>query len=86
MSKNNDMYSCLQNRTKIEICTINDIDEKYREVHFFIGNKKVGFRNNVIKICYDEDKPINNNNLRMHKRINNFINKMKRNIKVSLSI
>lgn len=80
-----DNFYNLQKCTKIEICNINDIDEIGRHVNFFMGNKKVEFRDIVLKICYDEDIPIDNN-LRMYRRINNFINKMRRNIKVSLSI
>jgi hypothetical protein len=88
----NDNFYNLQKYTNSIICNINDMEERYlydmdnkiSKVSFFIGNKKVCFRNIVLKIYYDEDEPIVNINI--NKRINRFLNKMKNNIKVSLSI
>jgi hypothetical protein len=80
----------LKKYKKITIDTINDFyvvdseDDNISRVNFFIGDKKVGFRNYVIKIYYDEDVPINNK-LKTD-RFNRFMNNIKRNMKVSLSI
>jgi hypothetical protein len=95
MYKNTNMngnFHNLQKYTNFIICNINDMEERYlydidnniSKVSFFIGNKKVDFRNIVLKICYDEDEPIDNTDI--NKRINRFLNKMRNNIKVSLSI
>jgi hypothetical protein len=80
----------LKKYKKIKIDTINDFyvvdseNNNISKVDFFIGDKKVGFRNYVIKIYYDEDIPIDNK-LRTD-RFNRFMNNIKRNMKVSLSI
>lgn len=90
MYKINDMYDnldSLKKYKKITIGNINDfyvVDSNISKVNFFIGDKKVGFRNYVIKIYYDEDVPINNK-LKTD-RFNRFMNNIKRNMKVSLSI
>ena len=80
----------LKKYKKITIDTINDFyvvdseDDNISRVNFFIGDKKVGFRNYVIKIYYDEDIPIDNK-LKTD-RFNRFMNNIKKNMKVSLSI
>jgi GTP cyclohydrolase III len=74
----------LKKYKKIRIDNINDLNVVDSKVNFFIGDKKVGFRNYVIKIYYDEDIPIDNK-LKAD-RFNRFTNKIKRNMKVSLSI
>jgi len=93
MYRINNMYNnsnSLKKYKKIKIDTINDFyvvdseNNNISKVDFFIGDKKVGFRNYVIKIYYDEDIPIDNK-LRTD-RFNRFMNNIKRNMKVSLSI
>lgn len=83
-------WDSLKKYKKITIDNINDFyivdseDDNISKVNFFIGDKKVGFRNYVIKIYYDEDVPINNK-LKTD-RFNRFMNNIRKNMKVSLSI
>jgi hypothetical protein len=79
-----DTSNSLKKYKKIRIDNINDLNVVDSKVNFFIGDKKVGFRNYVIMIYYDEDVPIDNR-LKTD-RFNRFMNNLKRNMKVSLSI